>query len=97
MAHGRSRRIRSRIEALEPREMASTMGGGTFVLQGKGTDHIVVEQTGAETYTLNILRGRANRIGTYSGVFATITTPGGPLVGSGSITVLGARARSIFD
>ena len=27
-------------------------------------------------------------MGTYSGVFATITTRGGPLVGSGSITAL---------
>jgi hypothetical protein len=66
--------------------MASTLGEA-FVLRGRGTDHIIFDNSRDESYTLNILRGRANRIGEYSGVFATITTPTSPLVASGSITV----------
>src|SRR5262249_42150063 len=86
MASNGSRRFCAHVETIESREMTSTVVGA-FVLRGRGTDHIIFDTSSDESYTLNILRGHANRIGEYSGVFATIITPTSPLFGSGSITV----------
>jgi hypothetical protein len=96
MAPVRPRQFTARVEVMEFRELLSSMGRGILGIQGKGTDYIVTWTTTAEIYRLNILRGHANRVGDFSGVFDTITTPTSSLVGSGSITVL-APVESQID